>query len=256
MSQNTHMTALELTEAAGCIQRSSPKAASWGSRGATHATLSSPGSGSHAAHYGPGPSSRIIPSKTCTWVLGKMLRHFCPTLQTLRAVAAAWRGGSAAPSHAVPPLHSHCYGWRDSRTSRLGNRLPREAVESPSLEIFKTHLDTVLCSLLWVTLLWQGGWTGWPTEVPVNPCRAVILWDRARNNFFWWQCQLVQFFREQQRWPAVPWNTGWHGRRRTAPGLITESRDNLISRFLWYDNCSRSHHWSGRPTLPSLETRQ
>jgi len=27
-------------------------------------------------------------------------------------------------------------------------RLPREAVESPSLEIFKTHLGKVLCSLL------------------------------------------------------------------------------------------------------------
>ena len=36
------------------------------------------------------------------------------------------------------------------------NRLPREVVGCPSLEIFKTRLDKVLCSLLLVTLLWQG----------------------------------------------------------------------------------------------------
>jgi len=35
-------------------------------------------------------------------------------------------------------------------------RLPRDPVESPSLEIFKSHLDMVLGSLLWVTLLEQG----------------------------------------------------------------------------------------------------
>jgi len=40
------------------------------------------------------------------------------------------------------------------------HRLPREVVESPSLEKFKTRLDKVLCSLLWVTLLREGGWTG------------------------------------------------------------------------------------------------
>jgi len=28
------------------------------------------------------------------------------------------------------------------------NRLPRDVVESPSLEILKTHLDEVLCNLL------------------------------------------------------------------------------------------------------------
>jgi len=41
-------------------------------------------------------------------------------------------------------------------------RLPREAVESPSLEIFKPRLDMVLCSLLWVTLLGQGVGLGDP----------------------------------------------------------------------------------------------
>jgi len=42
------------------------------------------------------------------------------------------------------------------------HRVPREVVESPSLEIFKTCLDKVLCSLLWVTLLCQGFGLGDP----------------------------------------------------------------------------------------------
>jgi len=49
------------------------------------------------------------------------------------------------------------------------NRLPREAVESPSLEIFKTCLDKVLCSLLWVTLLWQGVGLGDPQRSLPTP---------------------------------------------------------------------------------------
>ncbi|XP_075294335.1 GPI alpha-1,6-mannosyltransferase 2 isoform X3 [Opisthocomus hoazin] len=41
-------------------------------------------------------------------------------------------------------------------------RLPRGAVESPSLEIFQPRLAAVLCSLLWVTLLGQGVGLGDP----------------------------------------------------------------------------------------------
>jgi len=34
------------------------------------------------------------------------------------------------------------------RVTEHWNRLSRDVLESPSLEIFKTHLDKVLCSLL------------------------------------------------------------------------------------------------------------
>ena len=34
------------------------------------------------------------------------------------------------------------------RVAEHWDRLPREVVESPSLEIFKTHLDAILCNML------------------------------------------------------------------------------------------------------------
>jgi len=52
-------------------------------------------------------------------------------------------------------------------------RLPGGVVESPSLEVCKTHLDEVLC-LFWVTLLWQGFGLDDP-EFPSSPYHSVFL---------------------------------------------------------------------------------
>ena len=38
-----------------------------------------------------------------------------------------------------------------------------------------------------MTLLWQGGCTSWPTEVPSNPYHSVILWQK-----FWWRTVNLQ----------------------------------------------------------------
>ena len=54
------------------------------------------------------------------------------------------------------------------------NRLLREVVESPSLEILTTFLDTYLCDLLQGTVLTRY-WTEF-LEVPSNPYNSVILW--------------------------------------------------------------------------------
>ena len=55
-------------------------------------------------------------------------------------------------------------------------RLPREAVESPSLEIFQPRLDKVLCTLLWVTLLGQGVGLGDPQRSLPTPA-MLGFWD-------------------------------------------------------------------------------
>jgi len=53
--------------------------------------------------------------------------------------------------HKLQHKKFHLNMWKNFFTVRMTehwNRLPREIVDSPSLEIFKNHLDKVLCSLL------------------------------------------------------------------------------------------------------------
>ena len=54
-------------------------------------------------------------------------------------------------------------------TLRVTEPWPRLPRESPSLEIFQTRLDAVLCSLLWVTLLGQGVGLGDPHRALPTP---------------------------------------------------------------------------------------
>lgn len=58
------------------------------------------------------------------------------------------------------------------------HRLPREAEKSPSLEIFRSCLDMVLGTLVWVSLLGQG-WDQLSSRGPCQlqpPCNSEILW--------------------------------------------------------------------------------
>ena len=54
------------------------------------------------------------------------------------------------------------------------NRLPREVMEAPSLEVLKTQLGTVLSNLLEETLLEQWGWTKW-SPGPFQPQQVCEL---------------------------------------------------------------------------------
>ena len=59
------------------------------------------------------------------------------------------------------------------RVTEHCNRLPRGVVKSPSLEIFKTHLDAFPCDLLYGTCF-RRSWAQWSPEVPLNAYDSVI----------------------------------------------------------------------------------
>ena len=57
------------------------------------------------------------------------------------------------------------------------SKLPKEAVDAPSLEAFKARLDVALGSLGWwlATLHIAGGWNEMSIVVLFNPGHSVIL---------------------------------------------------------------------------------
>ena len=63
------------------------------------------------------------------------------------------------------------------RVVRHWHRLPRAAVDAPSLEVLKARLDGALGSLGWweVSLPMAGDWNWVVFRVPSNPNHSVIL---------------------------------------------------------------------------------
>ena len=67
------------------------------------------------------------------------------------------------------------------RVVRPWHRLPREAVDVPSLAVFKARWDGALSSLGWWkgSLPMAGGWSAGICKVPSNPNHAIILTPSA-----------------------------------------------------------------------------
>ena len=65
------------------------------------------------------------------------------------------------------------------RVTEHRNGLPREVVGSPSLELFTTHLDAYLCSLLYGASFAGAGvggfWTQYSLEITSSLFSSVIL---------------------------------------------------------------------------------
>ncbi|KAJ7395358.1 hypothetical protein BTVI_155288 [Pitangus sulphuratus] len=76
-----------------------------------------------------------------TWTLedGPGSARGCP------AMGQEERAGTAAQE--APPEHEE--ELLACAVTKHWNRLPRLGVESPSLETFQSHLDTILCHVLW-----------------------------------------------------------------------------------------------------------
>ena len=84
-----------------------------------------------------------------------------------------WRGRTLGSNHCKPEVTRIYTNMKKNfitvRVTEHWNRFLSEVVESPSLEIFKTRLDAVLCSLVWVTLLQQGVGLGDPQRALPTP---------------------------------------------------------------------------------------
>jgi len=100
------------------------------------------------------------------------------TVSLVFAVAGQRRNACNANRHGCLPclLQGISFGFTQ-RVVTHWNRLPKEAVDGPSLEAFKARLDVAVGSLVWwlVILHIAGGWNWMSTVVLFNPGHSMIL---------------------------------------------------------------------------------
>jgi len=118
------------------------------------------------------------------------------------------------------------------RVVRCWNRLPREAVDAPSLEVFKARLDGALGNVvqyqIWrlVALPVEGGWNLMILGVPPNPSHSMILWQNSA-----WpkeKCGLTEQAHGQTR---LRWQTA---------AYFFQSLSQSVFPKLCYSTCSAS----------------
>ena len=100
-----------------------------------------------------------------------------PTAALLPAHTKPRAGGSAPALAAVRWASLPCIKGAHTEGGDALNRLPKEAVDAPSLQAFEARLDVALGSLVcWLaTLHIAGGWNWMSIAVLFNPGHSMIL---------------------------------------------------------------------------------
>lgn len=163
--------------------------------------------------WGAHGSNQLLP-----WGWGKEEFHVTGTLLPLYVTPVAWlRGWSAVPmdrtggtghelEHGRFPLNTRQYFFTAGVTKHQ-NMLPRDDVETPLLETFKSCLDIIMCPCL------SRGWIRWPPEVHVNLDQSVILWFQLQEQLtrsLTGHCAFILPHHEAQsrRWRIRTWSWG------------------------------------------------
>lgn len=116
------------------------------------------------------------------------------------------------------------------RMAEHWNRLPRHLVESPSVEIVKSCLDTILSNMLWGTMLEQRGWTKQPPVVPSNITHSAILWIYGFCTTEWSKSNIKLTGKSQEVFSLLHFSGEIHQATIQLLSLVWEKREGKRSQ--------------------------